>query len=212
MAAVMKTFGFLNKCPKRGVIIDSSEPDQIGEYKTLKPEFGNQHYEFEEEIDPAFPEPLMKEIQATIFVDSNHGHDKVIEKYINGMIGLLGSTLVSWSAKRQSSAMTVTFGVEFISLKKAVEKVIVYRYHCRVFGKRVSKPTIMHEDNMAVFVNSAEPGSMLQHECTSLSCHFCRENCADEVVQIRHVKSKSNLADGVTKGLDSSDFNNFSCH
>ena len=73
---------------------------------------------------------------------------------------------------------------------------------------RVSKPTIAHEDNMTVVVNSTEPGSMLQHKCMSLSFHFCREHCAEEVVQIRHVKSKSNFADGLTKGLDSSDFNN----
>ena len=78
MAAVVNSFGFLKKYSKRGIVIDSSEPKQIGEHKTFKPDFGYQHCEFEEEIDPTFPEPLTKEIQATIFVDSNHGNDKVI--------------------------------------------------------------------------------------------------------------------------------------
>ena len=120
----------------------------------LKPDFGNQCCELEEEIDPAFPEPLMKEIQYTIFVDSNRGHDKVKGKSITGMIGLLGSSTVTWSTKRQSSAMTAKFGAEFVSLKKVVEESIVYRCYCRSFGMIVSKPTIAFEDNMAVVINS----------------------------------------------------------
>ena len=43
MAVVMKTFGFLKKHPKRGVIICSSEPEQIGEHEMLKPDFSNIH-------------------------------------------------------------------------------------------------------------------------------------------------------------------------
>ena len=72
----------------------------------------------------------------------------------------------------------------------------------------VTKPTIMHEDNMAVVINSSEPGSKLQHECMNLPCHFCREHCAEKVVQIRYINSKANLAKGFTKGLDSTEFSN----
>ena len=125
MAAVVKTFGLLKKHPKRGVIVDSSELDQVGIHETLKPDFGNQCCEFEEETDLAFPEPLIKETQATIFVDSNHGHDEATGKSITGMIDSLGSTPATWSTKRQSSAMTATFGAELVSLKKTVEEEIV---------------------------------------------------------------------------------------
>ena len=57
----------------------------------LKQDFRYQYCEFEEEIDPEFPEALMDEIQTTIFIDSNHGHDKVTRKSIIGLIGLLRS-------------------------------------------------------------------------------------------------------------------------
>ena len=60
-----------------------------------------------------------------IFVDSNYGHDKVTGKSITGLILLIGSTLVNWFAKRQSSCLTSTFGAEFTSLKKAIEEAIV---------------------------------------------------------------------------------------
>ena len=207
MAAVMKACKFLKTSLKRGVSIDFLELEQAGKREVLKLDVGNQFCKFEEETHPAFPEPLMKETQATIFVDSSHGHGKATCKSFTGVIGLLGSTPETWSAKRLSLAMTATFGAELSSLKKKVKEAIACRHHCRAFGMRVPKPKITHEDNMAVVINSSEPGSMLQHEYVPLSFHFCREQCAEEVVQIRHVKSKSNLACRLTKGIDSSNFN-----
>ena len=55
----------------------------------LKPDFGHQYCEFEEEID----------LEATIFADSNHGRDKVTGKLITDLIGLLRSTPINWYAK-----------------------------------------------------------------------------------------------------------------
>ena len=147
----------------------------------LKPDFGHKCCEFNKETYLAFPDPLMKEIQTTIFIDSNHGHDMKIGKSITCLIGLLGSTPVSLFAKRQSSVMKYTFGEEFISLKKEIEEAVVYRCYCRSFGMKVTKPNITNEDNMDVATNSSEPRSKLQHECMTLSCHFCRGDCSEEV-------------------------------
>ena len=71
--------------------------------KVIKPNFGNQCCEFQEEMDYKFPEPLMEEAGMAIFVDSNHGHDEVTGKSVAGLISLLGSTPAKWFAKRQSS-------------------------------------------------------------------------------------------------------------
>ena len=125
MAAVVKVFGFVNKHPKRGIIADSVCPNQALECEALKPDFGHQCCEFNEETDPDFPDLLMKETQATDFVDSNHGHDMKAGKSIAGLTRLLGSIPVAWFAKRQSSVITCTFGAEFVSLKKAVEEDVV---------------------------------------------------------------------------------------
>ena len=85
MADVVKAFGFLKKCPKRGAAIDSLDPAQIGECGILKPDFRNQHCEFEKEIDLAFPEPLAKELQLTTFVDSNRARGDKTGKSITGL-------------------------------------------------------------------------------------------------------------------------------
>ena len=42
----------------------------------------------------------------------------------------------------------------------------------------------------------------------ALSCYFCREQLAGDVVEVRQATSKKNLTDALTKGLDSTDFHN----
>ena len=41
----------------------------------------------------------MNKIQMTIFIDSNHGYDKITRKLIIGLVGLLRSTLANLYAK-----------------------------------------------------------------------------------------------------------------
>ena len=55
----------------------------------------------------------MEEISITVFVDSNHGHNKVTRQSITGLIALLGRTPVSYISKRQGAIETSTYGAEF---------------------------------------------------------------------------------------------------
>ena len=208
MKAAFKILGYLKKYPKRGIVIDCDEPIGLDDYEILEPDFGHQYSDYEEEIDSSFPIPLMDEIRSTIFVDSNYSHDKVTGKSITGLVGFLGGTPITWYAKRQSSVMTSTFGAEFTSLKKAVEEAEMYRYYCRAFGMKMTKPTVIFEDNMAVVLNSSNPGSTLQHKSIALSYHFCREHVSGGVVKVRHIRTDINLSDAMTKALDSTAFHN----
>ena len=106
--------------------------------------------------------------------------------------------------------MTSAFGAEFTSLNRAVEEVIVYRYFCRSFGMRVTKPTIIYEDNMSVVLSSSNLESTLQYKSMALSYHFAREHVSGEVAEIQKVHVSQNIADALTKGLDSSGFRNYS--
>ena len=81
-------------------------------------------------------------------------------------------------------------------------------HYCRAFVMKLTKPIVAHEDNMSVVINSTNPGSTLQHESTSLSYHFIRERCYGNVVEVRKIASDKNTSDALTKGLDSSGFNN----
>ena len=213
MRRALKIIGFLKKYPKKGYIIDPRNPISVEKYSDVIPDFGNQYDKFEEDIDEKIPKAIMKELDVTIFVDSNHGHDLVTGKSITGVIIFVGRTPIKYFSKRQSSVQTSTFGAEFVSLKRSVEEAIAIRYYLRSMGVRVTKPTVIYGDNLSAIRNSVDPGSPLKKKYLALAYHFCRQYFSAGVVSIRKIDTKENIADPFTKGLPSKEhhthFNSF---
>ena len=54
-----------------------------------------------EAIDANLPAALIDELAITVFVDSDHAHDKVTRRSVTGIIILVGRTPVFYQAKRQ---------------------------------------------------------------------------------------------------------------
>ena len=207
-----KVFGYLKKYPKKGYVVNHESPIMDPEYENAKFEnkdFGNQYSYFKEDIDPRFPPPFISELDITLFVDANHGHDTITRQSITRLLGMIGCTPVTWLAKRQGCVQTATYGAELTALKTAVEEAVTLRYHLRSMGVKVSKPTPIYVDNMGVVLNSTEPGSPLNKKSVALSYHFVREHHANNVVQIRKIHTSDNYADPFTKALTNDEFHGF---
>jgi hypothetical protein len=175
----------------------------------LNQDFGGQYHYFKEELDPRFPEALLKELEVNIFCDADHAHDKVTGRSVTGILGLVGSTPTIWSSKRQASVQTSTFGAEFTALKKAAEEAVSLRYHLRSMGVQVTQPTVIWVDNMGVVLNASNPGSTLNKKSIALSYHFIREHAAGKVISIRKIDTKDNYANPMTKALSSTHHHDF---
>ena len=74
---MMKTFACLKRRPKRVIMTDFTELTRTNLMEATKLNFRNQHCDFKEELDEKFPEPFMKEVGTSVFVDSNYGYGKV---------------------------------------------------------------------------------------------------------------------------------------
>lgn len=206
-----KIFGYLRKYPSRGYLINPSPPIFDLEYQSieLRQDFGGQYHYFKEDLDPRFPEPLLQELEINMFCDSDHAHDKVTGRSITGLIAFVGSTPILWDSKRQNCVQTSTFGAEFTALKRAVEKVVMIRYHLRSMGIKVSSATSIWVDNMAVILNATNPGSTLNKKHVALAYHFVREHVANTIIDVRKIGSLDNYADPFTKALNSTEFHDF---
>ena len=201
-----KILGYLKKYPKKGILIDPTPPIIQENPQTPREkfeEFGHQYQYFEEELDPKFPKPKVKELDITIFCDADHAHDLVTGRSITGIIAFVGSTPVYWKSTRQTSVQTSTFGSEFTALKKAVETAVTIRYYLRSMGVQISKATKIFVDNKSVFLNAANPASSLNKKAIALAYHSVREHQAGKVIDIRHIRSQDNYADCLTKSLNS---------
>ena len=157
-------------------------------------------------MDHHFLKAIMPEMSTTVFVDSDHAHDKITRRSITGMIALVGSTVVMAQSKRQGAIETSTYGAEFNAMRTTSEEVIALRYMLRCLGVKVTRPTAVIGDNAAVIINAKTPESLLNKKHVAISYHKTRECVAAGVVHPLKIKSEFNFADALTKALTAKKF------
>ena len=96
----------------------------------------------------------MEEISITIFVNSDHGDDKVTRRSITGLIAFLDQMPAFYLSKRQGAIETSTYGDELCAMKTGVEDTIVRRYVKRCLGVNVETTSLLCGDNMGVIQNN----------------------------------------------------------
>ena len=103
LARALRVFGFLKKCPNRRYVVDSRDPILRGGEEALGKDFtqelGALYPDAAEELDANLPMPLVGDISITVFVDSDHGHDKVTRRSITGLIAFHGQTPAFYLSK-----------------------------------------------------------------------------------------------------------------
>ena len=109
-----------------------------------------------------------------MFVDSNHGNNKVTGRSMTGLSSVVVSTPTIWLSKRQTVVKTSTFGAEFTEMKKSVNESVMLWYHLIKMGIKVPKPTPIFMDSMSVVLNATNPGITLNNRIVVLSYHFVK--------------------------------------
>ena len=154
-----------------------------------------------EDIPLDMPNPLGKPVVISVFVDSDHGGNKVNRKSRTGVLIFVNKAPVYWYSKQAPGVETSTFGAEFYALRTAVEMVKTLRYKLRMFGIPIDGPANVFCDNEAVYKNTSMPDSQLNKKVHSIAYHYCREAVAAGIIQIAKEGTDTNLADLFTKNL-----------
>ena len=112
LARALRVFGFLKKRPNRRYVVNSRYPILRGGEEALRKAFtqelGDLYPDAAEELDANLPTPLVEDISITVFVDSDHGNDKLTRRSITGLIAFLGRTPAFYLSKRQGAIETST--------------------------------------------------------------------------------------------------------
>ena len=74
----------------------------------------------------------------------------------------------------------MSFGSEFIVMKKCFEYILELRYKLRMMGIPVDLPTYIFGDNQSVLVNTSKPHSNLKKKSASITFHYVREVTAKD--------------------------------
>ncbi len=178
----LRVFGYLKKRPNRRIVVDSRDPICRGGEDALDLDFtkdlATNYPDAFEEIDVNLQKALIDEMEITVFVDSDHAHDKVSRRSISGILIFVGRTPVIYSSKRQGAIETSTYGAEFCAMKNAVEELIALRYMLRCLGVKVEHASLVCGDNMGVVQNATVSESLLKKKHVGISHHKTREAAA----------------------------------
>jgi hypothetical protein len=168
------------------------------EYDFVK-EFQDLYPDAAEDIDADLPEAKCPEMDITIFVDSDHAHDKLTRRSITGLIIFLGRTPVFYQSKRQGSIETSTYGAEFCAMRTAMEELISFRYMLRCLGVEVTVASLVCGDNLGVVQNISIRDSLLKKKHVAISYHKSREVIAAGIAHPVKTEGINNFADICTK-------------
>ena len=187
--------------PRHALISDDHLPsDQRAEYRA---KYMKELYpDAVEDLPRNAPKPLGNPIQVSVFVDSDHGGDKITRRSRTGILIYLNRAPMLWYSKRQNTVETSTYGSEFVAMRLAFEMIKAMNYKLRMFGIPIEGPARVFGDNNAVVLNSSLPDSALKKKHHSINYHFVRECVAAGIGLIFKVKTDANLADLFTKVLD----------
>ena len=84
LKALMRVFGYLDAHPNGRIIIDTKLHDR-SQYTSARREAWDELYpDAKEDLPSNMPTPKGKEIQLTVFVDTDHARDKVTRRSVTG--------------------------------------------------------------------------------------------------------------------------------
>ena len=195
--AVFHVFAHLKLHHNSRMVFDPSYPQIHGEFHDH--DWKGFYGDVKEAIPLDAPEPLGKDVDLRLYVDSDHAGDKLTRRSRTGFIIYLNSAPVVWMSKKQPTIETSVFGAEFVAMKHGMETLRGLRYKLRMMGIPISGPSYIYGDNMSVIHNTQRPESTLKKKSNSICYHAIRESVAMGECLTAHVRSEDNPADPFTK-------------
>ncbi|KAK9049522.1 hypothetical protein SSX86_031508 [Deinandra increscens subsp. villosa] len=119
----------------------------------------------------------------------------------SGYCVYIGTNLISWSSKRQSTVSRSSAEAEYRGIANVVAELSWLRNLLLELHRPTSRASIVYCDNLSSIYLSGNP---VQHQRTKhieLDIHFVREQVHRGKVRILHVPSRFQIADIFTKGL-----------
>ena len=198
LEAIFHVFAYLKARSNSRMVFDPTYP-QIDVSSFPEHDWKHNYGDVKESMPPNAPEPLGKEVDLRLYVDSDFAGDVPTRRLRTGYFIFMNSALIAWLSKKQPTIESSVFGAEFVAMKHGVEALRGLRYKLRMMGVPISGPSYIYGDNMSVIYNTQRPDSTLKKKSNSVCYHFVREAVAMGECVTGHVPTNENPADITTK-------------
>ena len=137
----------------------------------------------------------------TAYSDSDWAEDPVTRKSTTGWVVMLCGAAISWRSKRQSTVARSTMEAEYVAAASLVDELISVRRLLSELGCHQPGPTLVRIDSTAAIAVAKEGGKEERRKHIDVKHHCIVEAIDEQIIQIKFVPSKDNIADLFTKPL-----------
>ncbi|CAA7036250.1 unnamed protein product [Microthlaspi erraticum] len=140
------------------------------------------------------------------YCDSDYAGCKDTRRSTSGFCTMLGSNLISWSAKRQQTVSKSSTEAEYRALTAAAQEITWLSFLLRDLGVEQKEATVLKCDNKSAVYLSTNPALHNRSKHFDTDYHYVREQVALGLIETQHVPATQQLADIFTKSLPKKSF------
>ncbi|GJV42730.1 retrovirus-related pol polyprotein from transposon TNT 1-94 [Tanacetum coccineum] len=144
--------------------------------------------------------PKDSSIALTAFVDADHAGCQDTRRNTSGSMHFLGDRLVSWSLKRQKSAVISSMEAEYIAMSGCYAQILWMRSQLTDYGLGFNK-ILMYCDNKSAIALSCNNIQHSRSKHIDIRFHFIKEHVENGVIELYFVNTEYQLADIFTKAF-----------
>ena len=135
------------------------------------------------------------------FTDSDWMGSVVDRKSTSGYCFSLGSAMISWSSRKQSSVAQSTAEAEYIAASAASREAVWLRKLLSDLFRTELEPTVIHCDNQSCIKLTENPVFHDRSKHIEMRYHYIRDMIQRKVLILQYVPTAEQTADIFTKPL-----------
>ena len=139
------------------------------------------------------------------YSDTDFGGCRLDQKSTSGTCQFLGSSLVSWSSRKQSSVAQSTTEAEYVAAAACCSQLLWMLATLRDYGLDFSRVPLLCDSTSAISV-AKNPVLHSKTKHIDVRFHFLRDHVEKSDIDLRHVNTQNQLADILTKPLNQATF------
>lgn len=113
----------------------------------------------------------------------------------------IGSALISWKSKKQSTMSRSSAEAEYTSMACTVAKLVWIAGLLKELNVETQLPMELYCDNKAALQIAANPMYHERIKHIEIDCHFIRDKLQEGLIKTTYVSSREQLTDILTKAL-----------